>query len=58
MLVKVEEAIERIPPWKLMVVAVACSLEPSLVNGQANVEAAGKEVRQSPERQRMVVEAY
>ncbi len=55
---KVEEAFERKPPINCITVDVACSFPACLVNGKANVRAAGKEVRQSPLRQRMVVEAY
>ena len=54
----VEEAVDRKPFSNARVVEVACSPEPSLVKGQAKVEAAGKAVLQSPEIQRMVVEAY
>ncbi len=56
--VRVEEALERKPPINSMTVVVACSLPVCLVNGKAKVKAAGKVVRQSPEIQRMVVEAY
>lgn len=34
---RVEEAVARKPPWKLMMVAVACSLVESLVKGQEKV---------------------
>ena len=53
----VEEAVEFKPPKKCMREVVDWS-EPNLVKGKENVEAAGKLVRQSPEIQRMVVEAY
>ena len=54
----VEEARERKPLYKPMMVVVACSPPACLVKGQEKVRAAGKAVRQSLERQRMVVEAY
>ena len=57
-LVRVDEAFERKPLLKAMVVPVAFSPVPRVVNGKAKVRAAGKEVRQSPEIHRMVVEAY
>ena len=56
--VRVDEAFERKPLLKAMVVPVAFSPVPRVVNGKAKVRAAGKEVRQSPEIHRMVVEAY
>ncbi len=51
----VEDAVERKPPKNPRVVEVACSLVESFVNGNAKVRAAGKVVRQSPERQSVFV---
>ena len=56
--VRVEAALDRKPPTNSMMVVVACSSPACLVNGQEKEEADGKDVRQSPEIQRMVVEAY
>jgi len=55
---RVDEAVETKPFRKARVVEVEFSPVPSVRNGKAKVRAAGKEVRQSPEIQRMVVEAY
>ena len=57
-LLKGDEAFERKPLLKAMVVEVEFSPVPRVVNGKAKVRAAGNEVRQSPEIQRIVVEAY
>ena len=54
----VEEARERKPLYKPITVEVDCSPPACLVKGKEKVSAAGNEVRQSPETQRMVVEAY
>ena len=56
---RVEEARARKPFWKERVVEVAFSPDPRVVNGKAKEEPDdGQAVRQSPETQRMVVEAY
>ncbi len=58
-LVRVEEAFERKPLLKAIVVPVAFSPVPRVVHGKANDEPElGHDVRQSPLIQRMVVEAY
>ncbi len=54
----VDEAGARKPFRKARVVEVACSLVPSFVNGQEKVDAAGNEVRQSPERQKVVAARF
>ena len=51
---RVEEAGARKPFKRARVVLVACSLVESLVHGQEKVEAAGNEVRQSPESQKVL----
>ncbi len=56
--VRVDEALERKPLLKAMVVEVEFSPVPRVVNGKAKVRAAGNDVRQVPPRQSSVVEAY
>lgn len=55
---RVEEAVERNPLRKARVVEVEFSPEPKVVKGKAKVENVGQLVLQSPEIQRIVVEAY
>lgn len=56
--VRVEEAVEMKPFRNARVVDVACSLERSLVKGQEKELAVGHEVRQSPDRQKLVVDRF